>query len=292
MALFSVLSGGFDVEAFELADIVLGTVDSTATQITAVDGDTTWRFIGTDFDPVGAGVLPTSGLIDTTLRSSPDGSFVTASDTPTPLADFLAAIELNATDPFLDGLFAGADVLAGGAEADVLTAGGGPDTLIGGGGGDILDGEVGPDRLFGDRGPDTLIGGRGNDVMAGGRGADLFVFDPARAREGDDVVLDFNLAVDRVQLSAPDVVAATTDVDLADAITAEEIAAGMDASTLWGLGAGAAGEAQLSHPNGSVTLAGVAATALPVDSFTGLLEAGALVLADLPPVPDDGGAVA
>ena len=286
MAVFLVQTGAFDADAFELAEIVLDTVVSTPTEIDVVDGATTWELFGTDFAPVGEGVLPTTGFIQTIRKVSPEQSYVTIGDEPLPVAAFVAAVEANATDALLDATFAGADVLIGGDEADVLVARAGDDTMTGGAGADELRGGLGADRLFGDEGDDTLVGGPGDDLMDGGAGADLFVFDPSEPEEGADTVLGVDLAEDRVQLSAEAIVAATTDVDLPDAATPAEIAAGMDASTLWTLGPGATGAATLTHPGGSVTLADVAAADLPVATFAALVEAEVLV------ITDDGGAVA
>lgn len=292
MAVFVVQTGGFDVDAFELADIVLDTVSSTADVITAVDGDTVWYFYGSDFAPVGEGVLPTTGFVETIRKASPTEAYVTIGDEPVPLEAVLAAVAANATEAFLDASFADPDVLVGGDDADVLFGRDGDDTMTGGLGDDALRGGLGADRLFGEEGADTLIGGAGDDLMDGGLGADLFVFDPAEPDEGADTVLGIDVAEDRVQLSAESIIAATTDVDLSAATTAAEIAAGMDASTLWTLGAGATGAALLTHPGGSVTLADVAATDLPVATFTGLLDAEALVIDTATLLPEDGGAVA
>jgi hypothetical protein len=285
MAVFLVQTGAFDVDRFELAEIVLDTVVSTPTEIDLLDGETTWELFGTAFSPVGEGVLPTAGFVQTIRKVAPEQSYVTIGDEPLPVAQFVAAVEANATDALLDTSFAGADVLVGGDEADVLFGREGDDTMTGGPGDDELRGGPGNDRLFGDEGDDTLIGGPGDDLMDGGPGADLFVFDPSEPEEGADTVLGVDVAEDRIQLSAEAIVAATTDVDLSAATTPEELAAAMDESALWTLGPGATGAATITHPNGSVTLADVPAEAVPVDSFAGLLDAGALVI-------EDGGAAA
>ncbi len=292
MAVFVVQTGGFDVDTFELADIVLDTVSSTSDVITAVDGDTVWYLYGSDFAPVGEGVLPTTGFIETIRKASPTEAYVTIGDEPVPLEAFLAAVEANATEAFLDASFADPDVLVGGDDADVLFGRDGDDTMTGGLGDDELRGGLGADRLFGEDGADTLIGGPGDDLMDGGLGADLFIFDPAEPEEGADTVLGIDVAEDRVQLSAEAIIAATTDVDLDAATTPAGIAAGMDESTLWTLGAGATGAATLTHPGGSVTLADVAAAELPIATFAGLVDAGVLVIDTAGLVADDGGAVA
>jgi Ca2+-binding RTX toxin-like protein len=75
----------------------------------------------------------------------------------------------------------GADRISGGAEQSQIWGGDGDDTLNGGGGDDVL------------------IGGAGRDRLSGGAGADLFVGD---VTEGRDDILDFELGVDRIDLSA------------------------------------------------------------------------------------------
>jgi serralysin len=96
---------------------------------------------------------------------------------------------------------AGEDRLFGGPGNDRLFGGGGNDVLRGGGGDDVLLGGGGNDRLVGGAGDDRLVGGPGNDRLIGGSGADLFVFQP---KGGDDVVIDFQDDLDRLDFSAFD----------------------------------------------------------------------------------------
>jgi len=292
MTVFAVTTGAFDADAFDLAELDFERFDSTPERVTLVDGETTWEIVGFDFAPFGEGVVPETGFAQLIRTSSPEQGFVSFPDEPFPLESFLAVLEASATEDLLNNSFVGVDTLVGGGEADVLGGRLEDDIIRGGLGDDELRGGPGNDRLFGDEGDDTLIGGPGDDLMDGGIGADLFVFDPAEPEEGADTVLGIDVAEDRVQLSVEAIVAATTDVDLSAATTAAEIAAGMDASTLWTLGAGAAGAASLTHPGGSVTLADVAAADLPIATFAGLVDAGVFVIDTAGLVPDDGGAVA
>jgi Ca2+-binding RTX toxin-like protein len=70
----------------------------------------------------------------------------------------------------------------------------------------LLQGGGGIDNLKGGAGNDTLVGGAGNDVLTGGTGADAFrfygsspfIFPPVL--EGSDVITDFVLGEDRVEL--------------------------------------------------------------------------------------------
>jgi Ca2+-binding RTX toxin-like protein len=288
MTAFVVTNGGFDVDAFELAQIPITTAEtigSTAGSIFLARGDEVWEVIGFDFAPVEEGALPTTGFVQEVRKTSPTQSFVTFAGEPVPLEDFLAAVEANATDALLDGVFADADVLIGDDEADVLSGRDGDDTVIGGGGDDELRGGAGADRLFGDDGADTLVGDAGDDLMDGGAGGDVFVFDPTDPDEGDDTVLGLDLAEDRVQLAAEAIRAATDDVTFAEDATPADLAAGLDASAQWTLGASAAGAAVLTHPTGTVTLADVAAADLPVATFAELFAAGVLVIEEPAPPP-------
>lgn len=102
----------------------------------------------------------------------------------------------------------GNDTLLGGNGADTVIGGGGQDQLLGGFGDDRLEGHAGSDQLTGGRGNDLLIGGRGRDLMTGGQGADVFKFnmlaDSGRFAAGADVIQDFGVGRDRINLSAID----------------------------------------------------------------------------------------
>ena len=147
---------------------------------------------------------------------------------------------------------AGADRLAGGSGADWLEGGAGSDALEGGDGNDILvgddnflthllfeepvgdepvalddeqgrasePGEIalisylpsgGDDTLSGGAGDDWLDGGYGDDELSGGPGADVFVF---AYGSGHDVVTDFSIDEDRIDLSAFAGIDAMDDLNL------------------------------------------------------------------------------
>ncbi len=109
------------------------------------------------------------------------------------------------------------EILGGGARdkiygydgEDILKGNKGKDKLWGHKHRDILEGQKGDDMLFGGAGRDILRGGdgndrlnsgAGNDVLTGGRGADVFVF---QNTTGTDVITDFEVGVDRIQISSP-----------------------------------------------------------------------------------------
>ncbi|MCU0829390.1 MAG: hypothetical protein MUE52_18885, partial [Tabrizicola sp.] len=77
----------------------------------------------------------------------------------------------------------------------------GPDdsSLTGISGSDMLLGGDGNDLIEGGSGSDLLVDGSGGDTLSGGAGADLFVM----TRDGShDVIVDFQLGIDRIDLSA------------------------------------------------------------------------------------------
>lgn len=89
------------------------------------------------------------------------------------------------------------DFSSGFAENDVFRTGRGNDTLKGAGGDDGLYGGAGNDRLSGGDGEDLVAGGKGNDWLSGGADADTFVFGKG---SGKDLIIDFEVGVDRIQL--------------------------------------------------------------------------------------------
>ena len=93
------------------------------------------------------------------------------------------------------------NIINGEAGHDQLYGGEGRDILSGGDDSDFLFGENGADQLFGDAGNDILTGGRGRDTLTGGEGFDIFAFGPDSGR---DVVTDFNIAADLIDLRAYD----------------------------------------------------------------------------------------
>ncbi len=153
-------------------------------------------------------------------------------------------------DDYLHG-GGGADRLVGGSGTDRLEGGAGSDVLEGSDGNDILvgdnflvsllfapvyskpvaaernaqstEGELGripvtsflvsggDDTLSGGAGDDLLDGGYGNDELSGGQGADVFVF---AHYSGHDVVTDFRIDEDRIDLSSLAGIDAVDDLNL------------------------------------------------------------------------------
>ena len=93
---------------------------------------------------------------------------------------------------------------------DYLVGTNGSDFIRGFGGNDTLDGKLGNDQLFGYDGNDRLVGGygndflegdTGNDILYGGADADVFYFNLG---DGDDVIKDFEIGLDVIQINDPD----------------------------------------------------------------------------------------
>ena len=147
--------------------------------------------------------------------------------------------------------------------------------VAGGAGADLLSGGDGDQALFGLAGDDRLEGGRGDDVLVGGAGADKFAFNPNRHEEGNDVIYDFLLGTDKIELKVADVLASTPGLL---ALSGDPLAfetTDLDASLLWNLSASADGDLLVTHPNGTIEINGIAFGA-GVDTFGEI--AGALLL--------------
>ncbi|WP_279306683.1 calcium-binding protein [Microvirga solisilvae] len=89
------------------------------------------------------------------------------------------------------------DVIYGKSGKDSLKGNAGHDMLVGGGGNDALNGGAGNDRL---------VGGTGVDVLTGGTGRDVFVFGKGDTgiRSKRDIILDFKVKEDRIDLTGID----------------------------------------------------------------------------------------
>ncbi|XWK91439.1 MAG: hypothetical protein U7127_05565 [Phormidium sp.] len=101
-------------------------------------------------------------------------------------------------DDFLNGN-QGKDTISGGEGNDIVHGGQNDDKLCGNVGNDTLYGDLGNDTICGCEGDDLIFGGAGNDTIAGGAGSDIFVL---TSGAGNDVVLDFAIAQDKLSLTS------------------------------------------------------------------------------------------
>lgn len=125
----------------------------------------------------------------------------------------------------------GRDSIYGGIGRDKIYGGNGLDRVEGGKGDDVLDGGEGNDRVYGGYHVASGLGsddGTDNDVLTGGVGGDTFVFYASRSAwthefyrddivdsSGNDTVTDFDVARDRIDVSAH-YEADTSQADLLD----------------------------------------------------------------------------
>lgn len=148
-----------------------------------------------------------------------DLSITTSQETGGSGTDTLTSVEHLYGTNFRDKLYGdGNDNLLKGSDGnDVLEGRGGDDTLYGDDGRDRLKGGEGNDILIGDAGDDILFGGIGADLFEGGDGKDLYMFsqgespeitydgvDTFTALNGLDVISDFTLGDDSIDLSSLD----------------------------------------------------------------------------------------
>ncbi len=83
---------------------------------------------------------------------------------------------------------------------DTISLGSGSDMAWGGEGDDDIFGGGHDDTLFGDEGADTIRGGAGVDTMTGGSGADTFVWTNSDGDGSIDVITDFELGSDTLDI--------------------------------------------------------------------------------------------
>jgi len=126
-------------------------------------------------------------------------------------------------DAYLTNTEQGVDSIARVFNLEVINAGNGNDivdltsanfvlntgvTINGEAGDDVLWGSNGDDIINGGSGNDTIFGGSGNDNLTGGDGNDIFQF---TATAGSDVITDFSIAKDSIELYFRDIDNNTAD---------------------------------------------------------------------------------
>jgi len=179
-------------------------------------------------------------------------------------AELAPAVQITTNE--LDLGTGGNDDLSGSNDDDVLYALDGNDTLFG---------DAGDDLLIGGAGADALIGEDGDDVLVGGSGADNFFFNPNNFGEGNDVVIDFEVGVDKVVLSLSDVLDSTPGLLEASGDPNALEVSDFDAIESWIVESSEAGNVSVKHPNGNIEFEGIAFSAA-TDSFVELANLGVL----------------
>lgn len=112
---------------------------------------------------------------------------------------------------------ANADTLLGSGLGNTILGAGGNDRIAGRGGADNLAGGSGADTINGGAGADKITGGLGRDVLLGGTDGleDTFEFttlaDSAATAAARDVIKDFQVGIDTIDLAAIDAIAGGSD---------------------------------------------------------------------------------
>ncbi|WP_299978897.1 type I secretion C-terminal target domain-containing protein, partial [uncultured Pseudoteredinibacter sp.] len=99
-------------------------------------------------------------------------------------------------------VIAGKGAVTGTGASETLNGTANGDSIVADAGNDTLNGLAGNDTLFGEAGSDILIGGAGEDILFGGTGADTFVLDNGIATGEQDVVKDFQIGTDVLDLGS------------------------------------------------------------------------------------------
>jgi Ca2+-binding RTX toxin-like protein len=141
--------------------------------------------------------VKTGAVLDYETQSSHElGVMVT----DTAGATFTKEITITVSDVVNEGVREGTakkDVIYGKAGDAVIYGYAGNDVLVAGVNGSTLWGGSGNDMITGNCADDRIIGEQGDDMLAGLEGMDTFVFG---ANEGNDVIYDFNVAEDLIEI--------------------------------------------------------------------------------------------
>ena len=101
----------------------------------------------------------------------------------------------------------------------------GTGVLTGTAGMDVITGAAGADTLFGGEGDDVITDGAGADSLMGGGGADTFIID---YDTDTDVIMDFEVGVDQIDLSAWPNLRSTAQLEMTPLVNGIRIAYGDD----------------------------------------------------------------
>ena len=101
-----------------------------------------------------------------------------------------------------------------------IDAGAGDDTIYGGFAEDTFEGGAGNDLIDGGRYRDWISGGAGNDTLTGGADADRFVLGSLVGTGGHDVITDFQIGEDQLDVSRITQASGLSDAQIAAAFAA------------------------------------------------------------------------
>jgi Ca2+-binding RTX toxin-like protein len=197
LSVFSVGANG----ALTPTDHVLDTLDTRFGGVQSIEairaGEVTYLVAGGGDDGLSLFVLLPGGQLQllATIEDRHDTALqnVTAI-AGTALGDTLRLLVASQTEPGLTDL--AIDISDQGITHMASENG---QAFSGSGGDDFLVGNLGDDQISGGNGDDIIVDGAGRDVLTGGAGRDLFVL---RADGDEDIITDFNPALDRLDLSA------------------------------------------------------------------------------------------
>ncbi|MDO6788464.1 hypothetical protein Q4589_12755 [Cobetia marina] len=228
-------------------------------------------------------------IVSSTTIYATDALGATSSDTDASLAnvdllvsDYVIPIDEDTDGDNIETASQPGSNLYGYAGDDTLTGGSDSNVLRGGSGDDTLDGAAGSDLLIGGSGDDSLDGGAGVDVIRWEAGDEGTVADPAT-----DTVLDFNNdseadatagdTLDLTDLLDGAYYVSSTSNNLANYITFEYVAAGVDTTAYTAIYISTTGDLNLAadgyNANQIIKLEGVDITSSETLSDSDIIDA-------------------
>lgn len=163
-----------------------------------------------------AAINATGNALDNTIEGNKGANVLDGGDgiDTVSYANAAAAVKVNLslTTAQATGSATGSDTLF---NFENLTGSKYADILTGDGNGNVITGLAGNDTISGSDGNDMLIGGLGKDTLTGGSGEDTFVFqgttDSGKSATTRDLIADFTVGEDHIDLSALDAISGGSD---------------------------------------------------------------------------------
>ncbi|WP_218015175.1 hypothetical protein [Cobetia sp. 5-11-6-3] len=235
----------------------------------------------------------TDSILSNTTIYATDALAATSSDTDASLANVGLLVDdyVIPVDEGTTGNDTGSDSVTATEPGSNLYGYAGDDTLIGGSGSNILRGGSGDDTLDGAAGSDLLIGGSGDDSLDGGTGVDVIRWEAGDegtvTTPATDTVLDFNNdseadapagdTLDLTDLLDGAYYVGSTSNNLANYITFEYVAAGVDTAAYTAIYISTTGDLNLAtdgyNANQIIKLEGVDITSSETLSDSDIIDA-------------------